>query len=91
MPTAFMTLPLLPHDVRWDLPLPRLDETFSYLQKVLERVLERVATGLDADLAYFVQLAASTKRCTARRLTYTRQTLEYSAPASSSPRAARDE
>ncbi|HUP95379.1 MAG TPA: selenoneine synthase SenA [Burkholderiales bacterium] len=71
----------VPHEVRWDLPLPRLEETLGYLQSVLERVLERVATELDADLAYFVQLAAFHEEMHCEALTYTRQTLEYSAPA----------
>ena len=71
----------VPHDVRWDLPLPRIDETLGYLQTVLERVLERVATALDTDLAYFVQLAALHEEMHCEALTYTRQTLEYSAPA----------
>src|SRR3954471_24407681 len=32
----------VPHDVRWDLPLPSIEHTRSYLQNVLERVLERL-------------------------------------------------
>src|SRR5713226_1876542 len=29
------------HDTRWDLPLPRIDETLAYMRQILERVIEQ--------------------------------------------------
>src|SRR5881296_3932146 len=31
------------HDTRWDLPLPPLDATLRYLERVLNRVIDRLA------------------------------------------------
>jgi iron(II)-dependent oxidoreductase len=47
----------IPHDTRWDLPLPSREETLVYMQEVLNRLLERLRTiTLDAEEAYFYQL-----------------------------------
>jgi iron(II)-dependent oxidoreductase len=71
----------VPHDARWDLPLPTLQATLGYMQAVLERVGERLAQGApDRDLDYFVRLAAFHEEMHAEAFTYTRQTLAYRAP-----------
>src|ERR1700741_1302654 len=46
------------HDLRWDLPLPGLEATLAYQDRVLDLVLARLQRDCDnPDLAYFVQLA----------------------------------
>ena len=70
------------HDTRWDLPLPALPATLGYLERVHGSVLERIATaGDDAELGYFVQLAALHEEMHCEAFSYTRQTLCYPAPA----------
>src|SRR3970040_316077 len=32
----------VPHDSRWDLPLPSRDETLAYMQQVMNRIIERL-------------------------------------------------
>jgi iron(II)-dependent oxidoreductase len=63
------------HDSRWALPLPSLEETIAYRERVLERVLD---SGADP---YFVGLATRHERMHAEAFHYTRQTLGYPAPA----------
>src|SRR5437763_1418724 len=48
----------VPHDVRWDLPLPSRAETLLYLHEVRDRVLERIQRGpLSPEEHYFVLLS----------------------------------
>src|SRR5262245_14774006 len=47
----------IPHDVRWELPLPSRVDTLGYMQQVQGRVLDCVHCGRDESDAYFVQLA----------------------------------
>jgi gamma-glutamyl hercynylcysteine S-oxide synthase len=71
----------VPHATRWSLPLPELDATLAYLQRVLETVLERIdREGATAHLKYFVQLAVFHEEMHCEAFTYTRQTLGYPAP-----------
>ncbi|MBI3937997.1 MAG: ergothioneine biosynthesis protein EgtB [Betaproteobacteria bacterium] len=71
----------VPHDTRWELPLPGFDATLDYLQQVLERVLQRIEReGRTVHLGYFVQLAAYHEEMHCEAFTYTRQTLGYAAP-----------
>ncbi len=35
----------VPHDARWDLPLPTREETLAYIQRVLDRVVEEHDSG----------------------------------------------
>ena len=75
------------HDARWDLPLPRLKDTLSYMQQVLREVSAgdepggalRTEAG-DYTETYFLWLALLHEYMHAEAITYTRQTLEYSAP-----------
>lgn len=77
----------IPHDSRWDLPLPSKAETVGYVQRILERVIERQRPGAghasDEDLygeTYFMRLALFHEYMHAEAMTYTRQTLGYPAP-----------
>lgn len=75
------------HDTRWDLPLLERDETFAYMQRVLERVINQ--TGDEAGLTdsegynqdYFLNLVLLHEQMHDEAITYTRQTLSYPAPA----------
>ena len=76
------------HDTRWDLPLPSKRDTLGYLQQILYRVLEEADKTLGQPLsdargfaeAYFLQLALGHEDMHSEAITYTRQTLGYSAP-----------
>lgn len=69
------------HDTRWTLPLPGLDATLQYLDRVLGRVMERLdREGATEHLRYFIQLAAFHEEMHCEACTYTRQTLGYKAP-----------
>ncbi len=70
------------HDVRWALLLPSLDDTWRYLDEVLDRVLEPIQSkhNLSKDELYFYSLAAFHEAMHAEALACTRQTLGYSRP-----------
>lgn len=69
------------HDLRWDLPLPSLEATLAYQDRVLDLVQERLQHEADDPrLAYFVQLAVFHEDMHAEALHYTRQTLGYAVP-----------
>jgi ergothioneine biosynthesis protein EgtB len=69
------------HDTRWNLPLPDLKTTRSYLHAVLERVIDRVEREPEnRELQYFVQLAIFHEDMHAEAFHYTRQTLGYKDP-----------
>lgn len=68
----------IPHDTRWDLPLPSMEETCAYIEAVLERVLERLACREPtASEVYFHRLAIFHEDMHDEAFTYTRQTLGY--------------
>lgn len=76
------------HDTRWDLPLLDRDATLAYMSQVLERVIEQASNGgrslTDAegyDQEYFLNLVLLHEQMHDEAITYTRQTLSYSAPA----------
>ena len=71
----------IPHDTRWDLPLPSRKETLLYMTTVHERVLEHLARGEpDPRLAYLVAYSVFHEDMHDEAFTYTRQTLGYPAP-----------
>lgn len=71
----------IPHDTRWDLRLPTRDGTLVYMQRVLDRILERLNTiAADEDEAYFYYLALFHEDMHDEAFTYTRQTLGYPPP-----------
>ncbi|MBI2880457.1 MAG: ergothioneine biosynthesis protein EgtB [Candidatus Tectomicrobia bacterium] len=72
----------VPHDTRWDLPLPSREETLRYMQQVLDRVVELVRSKErpSEEEAYFYQMVAFHEYMHAEAFTYARQTLGYPAP-----------
>ena len=71
----------VPHDRRWQLPLPRRAQTLQTMQRVLERVLEHLDAGWDDEaLPYFAHLAAFHEDMHGEAFVYTRQTLGYPPP-----------
>jgi iron(II)-dependent oxidoreductase len=70
----------VPHDTRWDLPLPARAETLRFVREVRARVLDRVARGLDEKTRYFVRLALFHEDMHDEAFTYTRQTHAWPAP-----------
>ena len=70
------------HDDRWDLPLPDLPETLAYMQGVLERVGDRLRSGVeDPRRDYLVHYGVLHEDMHTEAFTYTRQTLGYPTPA----------
>jgi gamma-glutamyl hercynylcysteine S-oxide synthase len=71
----------IPHDTRWDLPLPSREATFTYMREVRDRVLDRLHQGRPSDaLLYFVRYCVHHDDMHNEAFTYTRQTLGYAAP-----------
>ncbi|MBX3666219.1 MAG: ergothioneine biosynthesis protein EgtB [Burkholderiales bacterium] len=69
----------VPHDTRWDLPLPDMHATLRYLSEVRMGTAGLLQGAIDADTAYFVTLSAMHEQMHAEALTYTRQTLGHPA------------
>jgi len=71
----------VPHDTRWDLPLPTRADTLAYMDAVLDRILAVLGEGeVPEDLAYFCRLVTYHEDMHGEAFTYTRQTLGYPAP-----------
>jgi iron(II)-dependent oxidoreductase len=71
----------VPHDTRWDLPLPTRQETLAYMRRVLDRVLNLLRTDpVEPHLAYFVRHVTFHEDMHGEAIIYTRQTLGYPAP-----------
>ena len=74
------------HETRWDLPLPSKAETITYTQRILGQVIDHYCQSGDGsnrltdDAVYFLALALFHEDMHAEAITYTRQTLGYSAP-----------
>jgi iron(II)-dependent oxidoreductase len=73
------------HETRWDLPLPAKAETITYMQGVLGQVVDlysqkKDVSELSDDDAYFLSLVLLHEDMHAEAITYTRQTLGFSAP-----------
>ncbi|OFX20261.1 MAG: hypothetical protein A2V77_16810 [Anaeromyxobacter sp. RBG_16_69_14] len=69
----------IPHDARWELPLPSLRETVAYLGAVDRAVLDELAV-LDDEQLYFVRLAVFHEDMHCEAMAFTRQTLGLAAP-----------
>jgi iron(II)-dependent oxidoreductase len=81
----------VPHDTRWDLPLPDRRATLDYLAEVRDRVLDRLATRpLDEPLRYFVMLSVFHEDMHDEAFSYTRQTHGWPRPQISAAAAAPD-
>ncbi|MGH9793786.1 MAG: selenoneine synthase SenA [Candidatus Acidiferrales bacterium] len=71
----------IPHDTRWDLPLPSRADTIAYMLSVRDRILERIEQGKLPQLdRYFITLAVFHEDMHTEAFTYARQTLGYPAP-----------
>ena len=69
------------HDVRWDLPLPGIDATLSYVGEVRDRVLEALERAAPSrELIYFTMYSVFHEDMHTEAFTYTRQTLGFPAP-----------
>jgi len=69
------------HDTRWHLPLPSRRATIEYLEKVRDRVVDRIGSaGFDDRDAYFTQLSVFHEDMHDEAFTITRQTLAYPPP-----------
>lgn len=71
----------IPHDTRWNLPLPNRAGTLAFLRQQLDAVLERYPAG-DAPVAnaYLHRLALHHEDMHAEAMIYTRGSLEYPQP-----------
>src|SRR5216684_6465315 len=71
----------IPHDTRWDLPLPSREGTLAYMRAVRDRVIERIEQGKPDDKElYFIRLSVFHEDMHTEAFTYTRQTLAYPSP-----------
>lgn len=72
----------IPHDVRWDLPLPDREAARRYVTEVLEQVLEALdRRPEDQRLLYFAELSACHEDMHAEAVQYTCETLGHGPPA----------
>jgi len=73
----------IPHDTRWDLPLPSRAETLDYLRRVRAGVLDCLRNREPTpDLMYLALYTVFHEDMHDEAFLYTRQTLSYPAPAS---------
>ena len=71
----------VPHDTRWELPLPSLDATLAYMRAVRDRVLEKLhEREADDQVLYYALYSVFHEDWHTEAFTYTRQTLGYPAP-----------
>ena len=75
----------VPHDTRWQLPLPSRAATIDYMTQVQERILDVVHRGPTAEEAYFILLSVFHEDMHGEAFLSTRQTLGYSRPRLSPP------
>ncbi len=69
------------HEDRWDIPLPSRKETLAYMQRVLERVVERLGSQEpNAQETYLYLLSVLHEDMHGEAFTYMRQTLKYPQP-----------
>ncbi len=74
------------HDDRWNLPLPSLQETLTYMERVLDSVINNLSSSIDTERDYLAQYAVFHQDMHNEAYTYTRQTLGYPAPDLDIPR-----
>jgi ergothioneine biosynthesis protein EgtB len=72
----------VPHDVRWDLPLPSRDETLAYMREVKDRVLRILEERPTGDVKYFAEYTVYHEDMHDEAFAYTRQTLAHPPPSS---------
>ncbi|MPZ14405.1 MAG: ergothioneine biosynthesis protein EgtB [Chloroflexi bacterium] len=72
---------VVPHDARWELPLPSRQQMRASMQQILDSVIERLGPDrLADDEAYFHLLAILHEDMHAEAVASTRQTLGYGIP-----------
>ena len=72
---------VVPHDDRWELPLPALDGTLDYMRRVQDTMLARLdAPVAGVEESYLYQLTTFHEDMHDEAFTYTRQTLAYPEP-----------
>src|SRR5713226_2203426 len=54
---AYYDSTAIPHDTRWNLPLPSRPETLAYVLEVHDQVLRRVRRGPSKEESYFILLS----------------------------------
>ncbi|MBI3024569.1 MAG: ergothioneine biosynthesis protein EgtB [Candidatus Tectomicrobia bacterium] len=82
----------IPHDMRWDLPLPPREETYAYMREVRDRVLGRLAEERSSlEELYHVLYSLHHEDMHTEAFTYMRQTLGYPPPRFSAAGGARAE
>src|SRR5438132_5066378 len=69
----------IPHDARWELPLPRLAETLDYMREVESRVRRLLDERPHPEVRYFAEYTVYHEDMHDEALAYTRQTLGYPA------------
>src|SRR3546814_586554 len=69
----------VPHDTRWDLPLPDRAATLAYMAAVEDALVARLARHGAVD-SYFYRLTAFHEEMHVEAFLWTRQTLGYPAP-----------
>jgi gamma-glutamyl hercynylcysteine S-oxide synthase len=70
----------VPHDTRWDLPLPTRAATMEYMKQVQERILDVAHRGPTEEERYFILLFVFHEDMHGEAFLYTRQTLGYPRP-----------
>ncbi len=71
----------IPHDARWELPLPSLAETRGYLEAVLAALIARLGDGLASETdSYLYQLTTFHEDMHTEALIWSRQALAHPTP-----------
>lgn len=68
------------HQDRWSIPIPSLDTLLDYNSRVMQKTRELLAKSIDAEKAYFIQLAIFHQDMHNEAFAYMWQTLGYPAP-----------
>jgi iron(II)-dependent oxidoreductase len=76
----------IPHDVRWELPLPSRHESLEYLRSTADASTEVLPSLAPSD-RYYVELSVLHEDMHAEALAFTRQTLAYPPPVLADRRA----
>ena len=72
---------LVPHDARWDLPLPSLEQTLDYMRRVQDALVQRLDRPVASEEQSFLyQLTSFHEDMHDEAFIYTRQTLGYPEP-----------
>jgi iron(II)-dependent oxidoreductase len=71
---------VIPHDARWELPLPSVAATLAYMGDVEARVLRVLEDEPDAGTRYFTEYTVYHEDMHDEAFAYTRQTLGHPAP-----------